>query len=285
MRVPIALLAAAGRALPKRRREAWGRFLAIHAYWLGVRRAAGAATYRQVTAGTPILMYHAFCERDEEPSRFVLRASAFDRQLRLLRLFRYRPLRLSEYVALRRAGAPVPAGSVVLTIDDGYRDAATLAVPRLVRHRMTATLFVVTGHVGETNAWDAPDGALTGRPLLSWAELGALPDAIELGAHTRGHVELPRVDEEEARAELAGSKEDIERALGRPAATLAYPHGATNARVQALAADAGFAGSCTGQDGLATAGTPIQALRRIEIRGTDSLFAFALKLALGRRHL
>jgi len=280
-RAPQALLRAAGRALPPGRRAAWERFAAAHARLL----ADGRAAYRRSTDSTPILMYHAFSAGAEPASRFVLPAAAFARQLALLRRLGYQPLRLSRYVELRAAGAPVPRRAVIVTIDDGYRDTATLAAPLLSRHDVPATLFVVSQRVGEANTWDAPGGVLRGRPLLTWDELAALPSELELGSHTRTHVELPRVDDEAARAELSGSRTDIEERTGRPVTTVAYPHGATSAGVEALAGAAGYAGACSARDGLNTAATPLHALRRIEIEGTDSLPVFALKLWLGRRRI
>jgi len=45
----------------------------------------------------------------------------------------------------------IPHGSLVITFDDGYADNYEIAYPILVKHGLTATIFVTTGHVGMTD--------------------------------------------------------------------------------------------------------------------------------------
>jgi peptidoglycan/xylan/chitin deacetylase (PgdA/CDA1 family) len=136
------------------------------------------------------LMYHAF-SATEPASRFVVPERRFRRQLALLRLLRYRPLSLTAYAELRRTKRRPPRRAFVVTIDDGYADVATVAVPALRRLGVPATLFVPSACIGRANEWDAPGEPLHGRALLSWQELRNLPDEIAIGAHTMTHPRLP----------------------------------------------------------------------------------------------
>src|SRR3712207_3090176 len=78
--------------------ERFQRAVATYAYWCGVRRAVERETWRQLTQGTTILMYHAFALGGERPSRFVITRGAFERQMRWLA--RRRPvLGLDDLVA------------------------------------------------------------------------------------------------------------------------------------------------------------------------------------------
>ncbi len=146
-----------------------------------------------------------------------------------------------------------------------------------------ATIFLVTGAIGSTNAWDK-DGSLAGRPLVSLSAIRDLScGGLFFGAHTRTHPSLPALREERAFEEIEGSRRDLERALQGRVSTFAYPYGERNSAVEALVEQAGFSGAVGIGEGLNGPATSRFALRRTEIRGTDSLLRFALALDLGTR--
>jgi peptidoglycan/xylan/chitin deacetylase (PgdA/CDA1 family) len=263
-------------ALPGRRSS-----IERYAYWRGVRAATDRETWRRLTRATTILMYHAFGERGEQASRFVVPAGRFRRQLRLLRALRRPVLTLGEYADLRRSGRLPPPRAVVITIDDGYLDNHTVAQPLLASAGFRATLFVVSGSLGSTNRWDG-DGELAGRAILDAAALRELAEGgIEIGNHTRSHPHLPGLTPAQVRDELLGAQDELER-LGIPVARLvAYPHGLTSDDVQSVAEEAGFVAACGVRDGLNCARTPLFGLRRTIVDGRHSLLRFAVALACG----
>jgi peptidoglycan/xylan/chitin deacetylase (PgdA/CDA1 family) len=93
-----------------------------------------------------ILLYHRVHPR---PGPFMLDAvtpDRFESQMRhLARSWRVLPL--AELIARSREGA-VPARAIAVTFDDGYADNFEHAYPILRRHRIPATVFLVTGCVG-----------------------------------------------------------------------------------------------------------------------------------------
>jgi peptidoglycan/xylan/chitin deacetylase (PgdA/CDA1 family) len=232
---------------------------------------------------TPILMYHAFGAPDEKPSRFIIPAQRFAQQMAWLKHRHYHVLSLSEFLAYQYEHRLPPAHSVVITIDDGYADVCRLAYPILQRYRFPATLFVVSDQVGTTNQWDQ-QGELGGRPLLDWTELKQLVrEGVEIGAHTRTHPHLKTLLAEQAWGEINGSRADIERELATPVRAFAYPYGEYDQVSEAAVKRADYLGSCSVRPDLALAATSPHALPRIEIRGTDSLLDFILKLHWGAR--
>jgi peptidoglycan/xylan/chitin deacetylase (PgdA/CDA1 family)/GT2 family glycosyltransferase len=264
------------------RQRQWSHFVASYCYWFGVRGAIGDSDFwRRLTQATPILLYHAFAAPGEPASRFVMPVGRFARQMAWLKLGRYRVIPLEELVRCRREFRVPPARAVVLTIDDGYADNVQLALPVLQRYGFPATVFVVSGRVGGTNQWSSrPE--LVGRPLASWSDLHHLVQAgLTIGAHSRSHPVLPSLPEALAREEIEGSRHDLQAALTRPVEVFAYPYGTHNERVQALAEKAGFLASCGVGDRLNDSTTHIHALDRTEIRGTDSLFWFVLRMVTG----
>ena len=229
-----------------------------------------------------VLMYHAIGRPGEPPSRFVVPLWRFRQQMRLIRLLRYRVLSLERYLSDRRDGRSSPAHSLVITFDDGYADNRSVA-PLLRRLRYPATIFLVTDRVGAANDW-TDDRTLAGRALLTWNDVRQMrSEGIEFGAHTRTHPHLSALPEEAARREIIGSQMEVAQATGAPVRAFAYPYGDSSAITRAIAADAGYWGSCGTQTGKNTPDTPLHNLRRTEIRGTDSLVAFAVKLWTGKR--
>jgi peptidoglycan/xylan/chitin deacetylase (PgdA/CDA1 family) len=225
-------------------------------------------------------MYHAFSE-GEDRERFVMPARTFARQMRLLATLRYRVIPLAELAAALREGRPLPRRAVVLTIDDGYRDNYEVAFPVLRRRGFPADVFLVSERLDAGNDWDA-EGDVAGRPTLSREQVERMRESgIRFGAHTRTHRALTEADETELAAQLRGSREDLEAALGESVETLTYPYGLHDDRVVEATREAGFTGACTVEAVPARPGDDPLRIPRIEITGTDSPLRFLRKLWIG----
>ncbi len=127
-------------------------------------------------------------------------------------------------------------GSVALTFDDGATNFLEHAVPVLDRLQLPATMFVVSGRCGQRNGWDSTTRGIPVLALMSWNELRGLPPSIQIGSHTVSHPNLASLPAPDAERELRDSRVEIEDRLGRPVTTLAYPYGAVNEAVTAMAA-------------------------------------------------
>jgi peptidoglycan/xylan/chitin deacetylase (PgdA/CDA1 family) len=104
---------------------------------------------------------------------------------------------------------------------------------------------------------------------MNWEDARALDAAgIELGAHTVHHEILSRLDAAGCEREIAGSKAALERGLGHPLESFAYPFGRRwdyHAQAQASAAAAGFASATNTHAGVNLPATGRMELRRIMI--------------------
>ena len=289
LHVPPRALSGLGAALPGRRlSSAWMRSTASYAYWAGVRNAADTETWRRLRRGVPILMYHAVGEPGERPSRYIVPVKRFARHMKWLKRRGYRVMRLEEYARYRSEHRLPPPKTIVVTFDDGHLDNLTLARPILERLGLPATIFLVSSGGGR-NGWST-SGGLAKRPLMELDDARkAAGGLLTFGAHTRTHPALPDISAQEAEGEIVGSKHELERALGVPVTTFAYPYGRVDDEVRAIVARAGFTCACGVVPGRNRASADDFRLRRVEIFGTDSLLRFALTVWLGdvgrrRRH-
>lgn len=250
-------------------------------YWRGVRQSTGKVLWRELTYGTPILMYHALGLAHEPAAPYVMLADRFATQMTWLKRMGYRPISLEQFLVAHRDRRPVPAGSVVITFDDGYADNYTHAFPVLQQQDIPATIFLVTGHIGLENGWDE-QRQLAGRPLMCWAQIHEMmQEGVQFGAHTCTHPALTTISENRAEEEIALSRKQLEEGLGVLVDLFAYPYGEYDPSIQAMVQNAGFAAGCTVDAGLNTLMTPAFSLRRTEIRGTDSWPRFLLSLWMG----
>lgn len=180
-----------------------------------------------------VLTYHSV---DESGSVISITPDAFAAHVRYLAASGVRVLSLVDLVRESCDEARPGGDAVALTFDDGFANFGVHAAPILLDRGMTATLFVVSRHVGRTNAWRGnPAPSIPTLPLLGWDALGRLHDAgFEIGAHTRTH---PALDARAAALEdeIEGSSEDIVRALGCRPSSFAYPYGGGSGPATALA--------------------------------------------------
>lgn len=117
-----------------------------------------------------ILGYHRVAEEAADPYGLCVAPSRFDEQLEALRRLA-RPISLVELARAVQDGN-VPGGAVALTFDDGYADNLYEAKPVLERHGVPATVFAVTGFLGQEFWWDALERILLGGQPL--------PDRLEV---------------------------------------------------------------------------------------------------------
>ena len=228
-----------------------------------------------------ILMYH---QVGQFPPMRAHRANycdhrRFARQMGLLHALGWAVLDLDQALAGLRGAGPLPARSVVLTFDDGYDNFADFALPILARYGFTATVYAISGWLGQPIQWygDEP-----GRPrprLMDASRLREIQAAgMTIGSHTATHARLAEVAPAEQRRELSESKAALEDLLGTPVRHLCYPFGSFNLEAVRAAQAAGYVSATTCLRGAATEADHPLVLPRKAISFGDSLLGFAWKL-------
>jgi hypothetical protein len=102
--------------------------------------------------------------------------------------------------------------------------------------------------------------------MLNWEEIAILEkNQISFGSHSINHSILTQLDKAEARKEIFDSKKEIERKLGRPVLTFAYPNGDLNDLAKDLVKKAGYRCAVTLGSGLNGKHTDLFSLSRRNI--------------------
>jgi peptidoglycan/xylan/chitin deacetylase (PgdA/CDA1 family) len=113
-----------------------------------------------------ILMYHRVAQLAHDPWQLAVSPDRFAEQIEALVQFRQVvPL---HWLAIQLARGRVPRKAAVVTFDDGYADVLAKARPVLERYACPATVFLVTGAIGNTCAfwWDELSRIVLETPVL-----------------------------------------------------------------------------------------------------------------------
>lgn len=103
-----------------------------------------------------ILLYHRVtvpdCAPDFDPFSMCISPQNFEEHLSILSRVA-QPMRLEEMLQKSKSGS-LPPRAVAITFDDGYADNLYQAKPLLEKFKIPATVFIITGHLGEAFWWD-----------------------------------------------------------------------------------------------------------------------------------
>ena len=203
--------------------------------------------------------------------------TAFARQMAMLKLFGYTGLSMSALMPYLRGER---FGKVVgITLDDGYLNNLTHALPVLQRHGFSATCYALSQLAGKTNVWDAEIG-MAQTPLMNAAQMRQwVAGDQEIGSHTRHHVRLPHIDAAKARDEIIQSKAELQDVLGTPVNHFCYPYGEFTPMHTELAREAGFHTTTTTQRSRVQKGEDLMLLPRVRVLNNTVLPSLWQKVA------
>ncbi len=185
------------------------------------------------------------------------------------------------------ASNPLPENPVLITLDDGYLNNYTDALPVLKEFGFPATLYVVVQTVGWDNHWHDPNSE-TRIPMVSWAQLKELQKAgWEIGSHTMTHPRLEKIGKKEAAIEIEKSKRIIGEFLELEPLSFAYPYGngADSKLLQETVRENGYRTAVSVHSGkwdLAQFKANPFVLPRVFVRGDENMFDFHLQMTRGR---
>lgn len=146
-----------------------------------------------------------------------------------------------RFVPLSAVGpAGPPAGTVTLTVDDGYASNKAHLKPVLRELGIPWTVFVLVRSLGAVNRWDLGWVGPRERHLTAEDVRTLAAEGVTVGSHGMAHEDMTRLGDRALAESLAASRGRLEGLTGRPVDSIAYPWGRVDARVARAARRAGY---------------------------------------------
>jgi len=223
-------------------------------------------------ARVPILMYHHIAvpgpNADAVRRDLSVSPAAFEAQMAYLASHGYRTVSLLDLFEHLQGGQALPERPIILTFDDGYDDNYTNAYPILRRYGLQGTFFIITGLVGQPG-------------YLTWEQAREMRrGGMSLESHTCTHPDLAKSAPWYVDKEIKEAKAVLERELGGPVLFFSYPSGKYNAAAIAALQANGYLGAVTTRCGTTQESSALYELRRVRIRGSDTLESFIQKVEM-----
>jgi peptidoglycan/xylan/chitin deacetylase (PgdA/CDA1 family) len=211
---------------------------------------------KQVTA--PILLYHHIAIKDD---RYYVSPDVFRQQMETLIALGYTGITVPQLVEVLQHGGELPERPVVITFDDGDLDIYQNAYPILKDLGLVATFYIVGSRLNSEEVISVDQ--LKEMTTAGWA----------IGCHSMTHIDLT-LNHDALTYEAGNCKSFLEKEVGVPVVTFAYPYGTMDEYVAGKVAKYGY----TSAVGLGTSynhtwGT-LYYLSRLEVQNSYDLAAF-----------
>jgi peptidoglycan/xylan/chitin deacetylase (PgdA/CDA1 family) len=222
-----------------------------------------------------ILMYHQIEKETHEDLTVSFRN--IEKQFEYLNRKKYTSKFFSELTFLSKK-------TIIITFDDGYKNNYDYLPSLLKKHHLKATIFIPTKFI---------QGGYKDYKMMTFEELRNLDkDYFEIALHSHSHQNFRNISAADAENDLKTNMKILEDEGIEYSKVLAYPYG----KYPKKNPDKAFLFSTLKKSGITYAvriGNKVNyfpsknpyELCRIDIKGTDSLIHFKLKLIFGRLKL
>jgi peptidoglycan/xylan/chitin deacetylase (PgdA/CDA1 family) len=211
----------------------------------------------------PILMYHYIRNVNPTTDKLGYNLSVtptnFENQLSWISEQGYKTITLNSYCSNPKLA---PDKSIILSFDDGYRDAFNNALPILTKYNFIGTFFIIKSKIDRLNY-------LTSNQISQMTAAG-----MEFGSHTVTHPNLALAKIDKIKSELTESKQN--------SPVFAYPSGKYNQIALQLTKEAGYICAVTTNNGVAKSNSSLFELPRIRVSGNTTLETFKKSILTGK---
>lgn len=139
----------------------------------------------------PVLCYHDIVSLEEymklsdDEKKFVIDVESFSKQMKFLKLFKYKTLTLDEFYNWKKHHKKLPLRSVLITFDDGYKNVYKYAMPILKKYNLNACVFIIGNTLLESDKYISFEDIKECKLKYSNIEFASHSYSL----HTRGSVE------------------------------------------------------------------------------------------------
>ncbi len=189
----------------------------------------------------PTLMYHKIPDQDlQSQHKIFVNKNQFEKQLQWLKKRGFESVTFEDLAKKTRSQLPIKP--IILTFDDGYKDALTNAGPLLQKYGFRGVLYLLSDTKILSNTWDTnSDSQEPSAELLTPTERQEVAKYFEIGSHGVSHRDFHQLSNTEILHELTASKANLEKEFpGHTIWSFCYPYGRKPEGVEDLAYQAGY---------------------------------------------
>lgn len=216
----------------------------------------------------PVLMYHHIqptsVAAQKKQTALSVDNGVFDQQMGYISSVGYTTITAKQLIDALKTHTAVPAKSIVITLDDGYKDAHDYAYPIFQKYHTVANLLI-------------PTGLIEGADYLSWSQIDEMKNSglIYFVNHTWSHYNVARGNHDKSVYEIQTGKQQIQDHTGQVVDTFGYPYGTFNSDAIKILQDTGHSGAFSTLPGTYQCDSFIMTLHRTRI-GNGSLVSYGL---------
>ena len=232
----------------------------------------------------PILMYHNVCQSESESKGLCISKLRLEEQFAYLYQEGFTTFHFSELNKL----TTIPKKSIVITFDDITENQLIFAIPLLEKYNLKASFFIPFSYIGKMDSW------IFGlEKIMSIEQLNSLnPHLIELGYHSYEHKKYEFMSEIELQNDFLNCFQIVKTNGLKLFPVLAYPFGNYPRKKfdkqifkRVISENGMLFGLKIGNRPNKFPFKDPYEIKRIDIKGEDSIFKFKLKIKFGKLKL
>lgn len=207
----------------------------------------------------PVLMYHYVRTTDEPEDSVGYKLSVspdkFDEQMKWLTDNGFKTVDFSYF----EEPVKLDYKPIIITFDDGYRDAYTDAYRILRKYNLTATFYIITDVVGYPY-------------YMTWDMIKEMSNSkMKFGSHSLSHPDLRNVSDADLDSQLRYSKDKLEKELNIKIDNFCYPSGKYDEKTISKLKELGYRNAVTTKTGIANETSNIYEIPRLRIQNNTNI--------------
>ena len=216
----------------------------------------------------PVLFYHHVqpysLAKTKGQTALSVDSDTFDNQMEYLASNGYSTITAEKLITALLTKTSLPPKSVLVTLDDGYKDAYEYAYPIFKKNNIVANLMIPTGLIG-------------GADYLSWSQLEEMSKdpLIYITNHTWSHYSLSGGNAAKVHTEIETAQAQLEQHVGKRSMVFTYPYGSFNDLSINVLKEDGYLGAFSTLPGTLQCDSYIMSLHRTRV-GNSHLSYYGL---------
>jgi peptidoglycan/xylan/chitin deacetylase (PgdA/CDA1 family) len=211
----------------------------------------------------PVLMYHHIQPEETAKSlgqtSLTVDSGMFDQQMTYLAASGYTPIWANELVDALRNHSGLSGKPILITMDDGYADNDTFALPILRKYNIKANLMLASGLVGSNS------------DMLTWGQVNDMKGSglVYITNHTWSHWPISNGPQNKIDNEIDTAQNQIQQYTGQTVNIFTYPYGSFNNNAIQTLQRKGYAGAFSEIPGQYQCDSFIMTLHRTRVGNTS----------------